>query len=139
MQRTGRHRRYRGMTLIEIMVVITLLGLVAAAVGVSAMRIMVEGQISAARAQAFEISKAVDTYRVMFGRYPSASEGLAVLTTTHGNKPPLMDRLPRDPWDRAFLYANPGVKIPSKFDVRSHGPDGVEGGNDDVGNWPEWE
>ena len=124
------------MTLIEIMVVITLLGLIAAAVGVSAMRIMEDGRVSTARTQATELAKALDTYRVMFGKYPSASEGLAALTAPHGARPPILERLPRDPWGAQYLYVIPGVKNPWKFDVRSIGPDGQEGGTDDVGNWP---
>ncbi|MEW5850852.1 MAG: type II secretion system major pseudopilin GspG [Myxococcota bacterium] len=141
MQTRRKHRRRvaRGMTLIEIMVVITLLGLIAAAVGVSAMGVMTDGQRSAARTQAMELAKAVDTYKVMFGRYPSTSEGLAVLTASRSGGAPILERVPRDPWGGPYEYVIPGARNASRFDVRSKGPDGQEGGGDDVGNWPEEE
>jgi len=131
----GKKRKPRGMTLIEIMVVITLLGMIAAAVGVAAMNMLSQGQTDSTRTQAYEIAKALDTYKVMYGRYPSNSEGLGVLVTPPGGGKPLMDRVPKDPWGGDFIYVIPGVKNPSKFDVRSHGEDRTEGGGDDIGNW----
>lgn len=131
-----RRRRPRGMTLIEIMVVITLLGLIAAAVGVAAMNMLEQGQLDTARTQAMEISKALDTFKVMYGHYPSTSEGLNVLVTPPGGGKPVMERLPPDPWGGSYTYIIPGVKNPNKFDVKCNGPDRAEGGGDDVGNWP---
>lgn len=128
-------RPARGMTLIEIMVVITLLGLIAAAVGVSAMKVNDRAHEDLARQQAMELARAMDSYKVMYGRYPSTSEGLQVLVKPpHGRS--VMDRLPRDPWGVDYVYVIPGVMNPNAFDIRSHGPDRVEGGGDDVGNWP---
>ena len=131
-----RRRRPRGMTLIEIMVVITLLGLIAAAVGVAAMNMLEQGQLETARTQALEIAKAMDTYKVMYGRYPSNSEGIGALVSPPGGGKAIMERLPKDPWGGEYIFTIPGVKNPSKFDVRSNGPDRTEGGGDDVGNWP---
>ncbi|MEW5848385.1 MAG: type II secretion system major pseudopilin GspG [Myxococcota bacterium] len=132
-----KRKKARGMTLIEIMVVITLLGLIAAAVGVAAMNMLVKGQSDSARTQAYEIAKAMDTYKVMYGRYPTNSEGLNALTTPPGGGKPIMERIPKDPWGGDYIYVIPGVKNPSKFDVRSNGEDRTEGGGDDVGNWPQ--
>jgi len=132
-----RRRHPRGMTLIEIMVVITLLGMIAAAVGVSAMGMLIEGQVTSARTQAMEVAKALETYKVMYGRYPTSSEGLNVLLAPPGGGRPLMDRVPKDPWNGEYAYLRPGVKNPTNFDIRSKGPDGEEGGGDDVGNWPK--
>ena len=132
-----RRRPARGMTLIEIMVVITLLGLIAAAVGVAAMNMLEQGQLDQARTQAMEIGKAMDTYKVMFGRYPTTSEGLQALVAPPGGGKPIMERVPKDPWGGEYVFTIPGVKNPNKFDVRSNGPDRTEGGGDDVGNWPE--
>jgi general secretion pathway protein G len=123
------------MTLIEIMVVITLLGLIAAAVGVAAMNMLEKGQMDTARTQAMEIAKALDTYKVMYGRYPSNSEGLNALVSPPGGKS-IMERIPKDPWGGEYIFTIPGVKNPGKFDIRSNGPDRSEGGGDDVGNWP---
>lgn len=134
--RHNRRRRARGMTLIEIMVVITLLGMIAAAVGVAAMNMLEKGQLDLARGQAMEIAKALDSYKVMYGRYPSNAEGLNVLVAPPTGKP-LMERLPKDPWGGDYVFMIPGQKNASKFDIRSNGPDRTEGGGDDVGNWPE--
>jgi general secretion pathway protein G len=133
---TRRRRRSRGMTLIEIMVVITLLGIIAAAVGVAAVNMLERGQIDSARTQAHEIAKSLDSYRVLFGRYPSTSEGLSALVSPPNNGKPIMERMPKDPWNNEYQYLFPGTHNTSKFDVKSFGPDGQEGGGDDIGNWP---
>lgn len=135
-KRNTRNYRARGMTLIEIMVVITLLGIIAASVGVAAVKMMDTGRMRTARMQAFELGKAVQTYRVMYGRWPPASEGLTALTTPRGGAP-LVDRLPLDPWGNAYTYVFPGIRNPTSFDICSRGPDGEDGTDDDVGNWPE--
>lgn len=131
-----KRRRSRGMTLIEIMVVITLLGIIAAAVGVAAVNMLERGQIDSARTQAHEIAKSLDSYRVLFGRYPSTSEGLAALVSPPSNGKPIMERIPKDPWNNEYQYLFPGTHNTGKFDVKSFGPDGQEGGGDDIGNWP---
>ncbi|MBI5497796.1 MAG: type II secretion system major pseudopilin GspG [Deltaproteobacteria bacterium] len=131
-----RRRPARGMTLIEIMVVITLLGLIAAAVGVAAMNMLEQGQLDSSRTQAMELAKAMDSYKVLFGRYPSNSEGLQALVSPPGGGKPIIERVPKDPWGGDYIYTIPGVKNPGKFDIRSNGPDRTEGGGDDVGNWP---
>lgn len=131
-----RCRPARGMTLIEIMVVITLLGLIAAAVGVAAMGMLERGQLDTARTQAMELAKAMDAYKVLFGRYPTNSEGVHSLMTPPGGGKAIIERVPKDPWAGEYVYTIPGVKNPGKFDIRSNGPDRTEGGGDDVGNWP---
>ncbi|MFH1810868.1 MAG: type II secretion system major pseudopilin GspG [Pseudomonadota bacterium] len=131
-----RRRSSRGMTLIEIMVVITLLGIIAAAVGVAAVNMLERGQIDSARTQAHEIAKSLDSYRVLYGRYPSTSEGLGALVSPPSNGKPIMERMPKDPWNNEYQYLFPGTHNASKFDVKSFGPDGQEGGGDDIGNWP---
>ena len=126
----------RGMSLLEIMVVITLIGLVTAAVGVAVMTQLEQGQIDTARNQAYEIGKSIELYKLQQGSYPSTAQGLDALVNPPKGKP-LMDRIPTDPWGNEYIYVNPGQKNPSKFDVRSKGPDGQEGTEDDPGNWPE--
>lgn len=133
-----RRRRQRGMTLIEIMVVITLLGIIAAAVGVAAVGMLEQGKIDTARAQANEIAKSADMFRVTVGRYPSNAEGLEILTNPPKGKP-VMERIPKDPWNNEYQFLIPGTHNASKFDIKSFGPDGQEGGGDDLGNWPEEE
>jgi len=124
----------RGMSLLEIMVVITLIGLVTAAIGVAVMGQLGEGQRKTASNQAYEIGKSLELYKLSNGRFPSTAEGLQVLVTPAKGKP-LMDNLPKDPWGNDYIYTLPGSKNPSKYDIRSKGPDGQEGNEDDVGNW----
>ncbi len=131
-----RRRAARGMTLIEIMVVITLLGIIAAAVGVAAVNMLERGQIDSARTQAHEIGKSLDSYRVLYGRYPNNSEGLQTLVSPPGNGKPIMERIPKDPWGNEYQFIIPGSHNVNKFDVKSFGPDAQEGGGDDIGNWP---
>ena len=135
-RRRQKRRGGRGMSLLEIMVVITLIGLVTAAVGVSVMGMLNDGQRDVARNQSYELQKNVELYRLQNGRFPSNAEGLEVLVRPNRGKP-LMDKLPKDPWGQDYVLVLPGQKNPTKFDVYSRGPDGQEGTADDVGNWAE--
>jgi general secretion pathway protein G len=129
-----RRRRTRGMSLIEIMIVITLIGLVTAAIGVGVMGQLERGQISTASSQAMEVAKNMDLFKLSNGRYPTTSEGIQALVSPPKGKP-FMEKMPKDPWGNDFFYVIPGTKNPNKFDVRSKGPDGIEGNADDIGNW----
>lgn len=128
--------RHRGMSLLEIMVVITLIGLVTAAIGVAVIGQLGEGQRDAARNQAYEVAKALDIYKLQNGSYPTTGQGLSVLSAPPKGKP-IMEQLPKDPWGNDYIYLNPGQKNAAKFDIRSKGNDGIEGNEDDVGNWQE--
>jgi general secretion pathway protein G len=137
MSRKNRRRRpQRGFSLLEIMVVITLIGLVTAAIGVAVMNQLEKGQIDTARSQAYEIAKSVELYKLQNGSFPTTAQGLSVLASPPKGKP-IMDKLPKDPWNNDYIYVIPGQKNPNKFDVRSKGPDGQEGTEDDAGNWAE--
>ncbi len=129
-------RALRGMSLLEIMVVITLIGLVTAAIGVAVINQLGKGQTDAARNQAYEIAKSLDIYKLQNGSYPTTAQGLSVLTNPPKGKP-IMESTPKDPWGNEYIYLNPGQKNATKFDIRSKGSDGVEGNEDDAGNWPE--
>jgi general secretion pathway protein G len=131
-----RVRRPRGMSLLEIMVVITLIGLVTAAIGVAVMNQLQKGQMDAARNQSYEIGKSLEIYKLQNGSYPTTAQGLQALVSPPKGKP-IMDALPKDPWGNEYIYVLPGQKNPSKFDVRSKGPDGQESTEDDIGNWQE--
>lgn len=124
----------RGMSLLEIMVVITLIGLVTAAIGVAVMSQLSKGQTDSARNQAYEIGKSLELYKLNMGRYPTTTEGLQALVTPPKGKP-LMDALPKDPWGNDYIFTIPGQKNASKYDIRSKGSDGQEGTDDDAGNW----
>jgi len=130
----ARRAAVRGMSLLEIMVVITLIGLVTAAVGVAVLGQLEQGQIDTARNQAFEIEKSLSLYKLQQGSYPSSAQGLAALVTPPKGKP-IMERVPQDPWGNEYIYMSPGQKNAQKFDIISKGPDQQEGTEDDVGNW----
>jgi general secretion pathway protein G len=133
---TTRLRRARGMSLLEIMVVITLIGLVTAAIGVAVIGQLGEGQAKTARNQAYQLAESVKIYKLNNGSYPTTGQGLSVLVTPPKGKP-IMESLPKDPWGADYIYVIPGQKNPASFDIRSKGNDGQEGTEDDVGNWPE--
>ena len=94
-------RMHRGMSLLEIMVVITLIGLVTAAVGVAVMGQLEDGQMKTARNQAFEIEKSLDIYKLQHGTYPSSAQGLGVLSSPPKGKA-VMERVPKDPWGNSY-------------------------------------
>lgn len=124
----------RGFNLIEIMVVVTLIGLLVAFSTVYLMGRLEEGKINTARAQAYEIAKSLELYRLQIGNYPTTSEGLETLANPpHGQ--PIMQKVPNDPWGREYHYANPGIKNPNGVDVWSNGKSGEEDSETDIGNW----
>lgn len=125
----------RGFSLIEIMVVVTLMGILMTIGTVYFMGRLEEGRMQTARTQVHEISKALDLYKLQHGTYPTSAEGLDVLINpTRGQ--PMMQKLPLDPWNRPYNYEVPGTHNPKAFDVWSDGPDG-EGGEEAIGNWSE--
>ncbi len=133
-RRRGRKSR-RGLTLIEILVVVTILGLLASIVGVAVVNQMEASRIDTAKLQISEISKALDMYKIKFHRYPNTAEGLPALATPPEGKPPIMETVPKDPWGGDYIYVSPGQHNTSKFDLQSKGPDGQADTADDIPNW----
>ncbi len=125
----------RGMSLLEIMVVLVLIGLVAGTIGVAVFGQQEEGQKKAAQNQAQALSGALQQFRLRVGKYPTAGEGLNALANPPKGTP-LIERVPKDPWGNDYKYRNPGTKNRTKPDVYSIGPDGQDNTEDDVGNWP---
>ena len=123
------HRRRhpaRGMTLIEIMVVITILGLIAAAVAVNVVGQLSEAKVKQARTDLHTIENCLDMYKVDKGRYPTSEEGLQAVVTAGKCKAGL-----KDPWGNPYVYIQPGQVHPENFDVKSYGADGQPGGDGD--------
>jgi general secretion pathway protein G len=116
----------RGMTLIEIMVVITILGLIAAAVAVNVVNNLSEARIKQAKTDLHTIENCLDLYKVDKGRYPTTEEGLAALVSAGKCKAGL-----KDPWGRDYVYMYPGQTHPESFDIKSYGADGQPGGDGD--------
>ncbi|AMP36315.1 MULTISPECIES: type II secretion system major pseudopilin GspG [Ralstonia solanacearum species complex] len=143
-QRAFARRVARGFTLIEIMVVVVILGILAALVVPKIMSRPDEARIIAAKQDIASISQALKLYRLDNGRYPTTEQGLAALVTKPTTEPVpnnwkgggYLERLPKDPWGHPYQYLNPGVR--GEVDIFSYGADGQPGGtgNDaDIGNW----
>ncbi|ANA33236.1 type II secretion system major pseudopilin GspG [Ralstonia mannitolilytica] len=137
-------RAARGFTLIEIMVVVVILGILAALVVPKIMSRPDEARIIAAKQDIASISQALKLYRLDNGRYPTTEQGIAALVTKPTTEPipnnwkggGYLERLPKDPWGHPYQYLNPGVR--GEVDIFSFGADGQAGGtgNDaDIGNW----
>ena len=132
----------RGFTLIEVMVVIVILGVLAALVVPRVMNRPDEARAVAARQDVAAVMQALKLYRLDNQRYPTTDQGLQALVVkpTTGvippNWKPYLEKLPADPWGRQYQYLNPGVK--GEVDVMSFGADGQAGGegkNADIGSW----
>ena len=112
-------RRARGMTLIEIMVVLVILGLIAGAIGVNVFRSLQDAQIRTAGLDLKAISNSVDLYHVETGQWPDSLGQLV---------PKFIRDLHKDPWGQEYSY----VKTGDGYDVYSYGPDKAQGGGDDI-------
>lgn len=143
---TGRRRRARhhtrGFTLVEILVVITIIGLIMALVGPRVINYLGEAKVKAAKIQIESFGSALDLFYLDAGRYPSSSEGLAALAQRPGganawNGPYLKGAaVPKDPWGRPYIYRSPGEHGP--YDITSYGADGQEGGTGTAADIVSW-
>jgi len=124
-------RRVPGFTLLELLVVVTIIGLLVAFVAPRYFGQVGKSEINTAKAQIDAFEKALDLYRLDTGRYPSTEMGLKALverppSEAKWNGPYLRKGVPTDPWGRQFLYRAPGTK--GDFDLVSYGRDGAPGG-----------
>jgi len=134
--------RLRGMTLIEILVVLVLIGVVMGIVGGNFIGQGENAKRKAAKIEIEQIGQTLDLYKLEIGRYPTSQEGLqALLSAPAGvnnwNGPYWKkDTLPKDPWGNEYKYASPGQH--GAYDIVSLGADGKEGGdgaNKDISSW----
>jgi general secretion pathway protein G len=134
--------KQRGFTLIEVMVVVVILGVLAALIVPKVMDRPDEARRVAARQDIATLVQALKLYRLDNQRYPSTAQGLAALVTKPAGEPAppawrsYLERLPLDPWGRPYQFLSPGVQ--GEIDVFSFGADGEAGGEGsdaDIGNW----
>ncbi|HEX4793369.1 MAG TPA: type II secretion system major pseudopilin GspG [Humisphaera sp.] len=136
------HRRGRSaFTLIELLLVMVILGVLAAIIVPNYAGRIPKAKIEAAKQDIAAIANALATFEVDNGRYPTNDEGLAALSnppsnladTWHG--PYVTKPIIKDPWGNPYVYHCPGSHNPRGFDLLSMGQDGQEGGTDDIDNW----
>jgi general secretion pathway protein G len=135
------HRKIRGFTLLELLVVMVIIGLLAGLVAPRYFGQVGKSQTKVAAAQIDSLDKALVQFRLDADRFPTTEEGLAVLNEAPADAPgwagPYLKKgVPDDPWGRPFIYKEPGEH--SDFDLYTYGKDGRPGGsaeNADITNW----
>ncbi len=135
----ARRAAERGMTLIEILVVMVILGLIATAVAVNVVGRASQARVDRAKTDVQRIaSDGVEAFKVMRGRYPTTEEGLKLLLDEKFLKPNSSEGKLLDPWGKEYIYLYPGQAHPDSFDVKSYGADkqpGGDGENADIVNY----
>jgi general secretion pathway protein G len=136
-------KRSKGFTLIEVLLVVIILGLIAAMVVPRLAGRSKKARISIARTDIMaSIPSALDLYELDTGDYPTTEQGLQALVAEPTFEPiprkwsgPYLKKAPTDPWDNPYQYRRPSSHQGLDFDLYSFGPDGQDGGNDDITNW----
>jgi len=132
----------RGFTLVELLVVITIIALIMGIVGPRVLNYLTESKAKAAKIQIESFASALDLFFLDTGRYPNGSEGLTALTRRPGNinswNGPYLKggQVPPDPWGNGYVYRAPGQH--GTYDILSYGADGTEGGTgaaQDITSW----
>ena len=141
----GRRRRpglAPGFTLIELMVVLVIIGVLAALIVPNVLDRTDDARATAARTDVHNLMQALKLYKLDNLRFPTGEQGLQALIAKPSTQPvppnwrPYLEKLPMDPWGHPYQYLNPGVK--GEVDVMSFGADGAPGGegkNADIGSW----
>lgn len=133
--------KFRGFTLLELLVVMVIIGLLAGYVAPRYFAEVGKSEVKVTRAQIDAFEKALEAYRLDTGRYPTTEQGLAALMTqppglAKWSGPYLKKIVPLDPWGKAYMYKQPGDH--GDYDILSYGKDGKAGGQGedaDIGNW----
>jgi general secretion pathway protein G len=136
-----------GFTLIEILVVITVIAILAGLVTPMVFRNVGDAKRSAAKAQIEIFGLALDSYRLDNDYYPSTAQGLAALQVTPIGEPParnwrgpyLRKTVPLDPWGQPYHYESPGSANPLSYDLVTYGRDGKPGGTGEDADLNSWE
>ena len=137
-----RRKNAQGFTLIELMVVLVIIGVLAALVVPNVLDRADDARVTAAKTDVANLTQALKLYKLDNLRYPTTEQGLQALVAKPSTGPqplnwkPYLDKLPQDPWGQPYQYLNPGLK--GEVDVFSFGADGKSGGTGrdaDIGSW----
>ena len=136
MNRTAASNTKSGFTLIEILLVVVIIGILAAVAIPRLGGRVKQAQVAAAQADVNNIGMALRLYEVDNGAYPASLSGLVTSPGGAANwRGPYLEKgVPNDPWGNAYIYACPGSRNPNGYDLHSMGPDGAESA-DDICNW----
>ncbi len=131
-----------GFTLIELLLVLVILTALAAVVVPKFTRRSEQARITAANTDIANLGLALDAFEIDVGRYPTTSEELGALVEPPANSvgwngPYIKKGIPLDPWGNKYIYKYPGQYNVNGYDLYSYGPNGQEGGDDDVVNWAQ--
>ncbi len=134
----------KGFTLVEILLVVVILGILAAMVVPNLSGQGKKARLSAARVDIeSNLATALDVYELDNGKYPTTEQGLKALIQKPTSAPEPINwngsylkkkKIPKDPWKKEYIYVSPGIHNPDEYDLSSYGPDGVES-DDDITNW----
>ena len=138
----ARPRARGGFTLIELLLVLVILTALAAVVVPKFTKRSEQARITAARADIANLEVALDAYEVDTGSHPPQEDGVKALVEkpadVKGWMGPYIKRgVPKDPWGNPYVYKYPGAHNTNGYDLHSYGPDGRDGGDDDIINWSE--
>lgn len=143
MKKSENQSMKKGFTLVELLVVIMIIALLASMVAPNLFGKLDDAQRKTTKSQLANLSTALDSFRLDFGRYPTTEEGLAILSVKSSNLkkwngPYLSKKLKNDAWDNPYVYKTPG-KDGNEYDLLSYGADGKEGGTDKNADISVWE
>jgi len=144
MHSNGPRRCHRagGFSLIELLLVLVILATLTAIVVPKFTKRSEQAKVTSAAVEISQIEVALDAFEVDCGRYPTTEEGLGALLQQPSNADGwhgeyLKRGIPQDPWGNPYVYRQPGRHNTTGYDLYSFGPDGQEGGGDDIDNWSE--